>query len=528
MTRRAILMPATVVLLMLPAVRTAAGSPPADGDSPGRIQALVERYSDTGHFSGCALVARGDQVLYRGSVGLANREWRIPHTDDTRFMIGSLSKAFTAVVVLQLIQEGKLSLDTPLSDGLSGFPRERGARITIRHLLTHTSGLGNHGQVPAFEARLERLRHDRAEMIELIGGMGLLFEPGERFGYSSFGYDLLAFVCERLEGRPFAEVLERRIFAPAGMSHTSLTDFRTVEERRAAGYEYDLVPGFENASFVDGSNVVGGGGILSTVDDLHRWVQALSGRRLLPEPWRTEMLGTQVAIDADSGYGYGWFVSGHPDRGGRQVWHTGSTNGFTSFISWVPGKDDLVILLSNVRSNVLGGNHRYKLATLEKDIRSILAGGPGVPPRRSAVMTISPVAVASGGRAAVEAYRRLGRGHAEEHYFDELELNALGLQLLFGRNRADDALTLLALNIEEHPRSYNVYDTMGYVLRKQGRADDALACYRKGIAVFDADPVANEVYRSDYEKAVKLVSESEAASRAGGREALRRDTIAAP
>ena len=80
---------------------------------------------------------------------------------------------------------------------------------------------------------------------------------------------------------------------------------------------------------------------------------------------------------------------------------------------------------------------------------------------RSAVMSISPVAVASGGRAAVEAYRRLGREHGEEHYFDELELNALGLQLLFGRNRADDALTVLALNIEEHPRSYNVYDTMG-------------------------------------------------------------------
>jgi tetratricopeptide (TPR) repeat protein len=170
-----------------------------------------------------------------------------------------------------------------------------------------------------------------------------------------------------------------------------------------------------------------------------------------------------------------------------------------------------------VRSNVLGGNHRYKLATLEKDIRSILAGGPGVPPRRSAVMTISPVAVASGGRAAVEAYRRLGREEGEEHYFDELELNALGLQLLFERNRADDALTLLTLNIEEHPRSYNVYDTMGYVLRRQGRTDDALACYRKGIAVFDADPVANEVYRSDYEKAVKLVSEGEAVPRAGGR-----------
>ena len=212
-------------------------------------------------------------------------------------------------------------------------------------------------------------------MIELIGGMGLLFEPGERFGYSSFGYDLLAFVCEHLDGHPFAEVLERRIFAPAGMSHTSLTDLRTVEERRAAGYEYDLVPGFENASFVDSSNVVGGGGILSTVDDLHRWVRALSGERLLPgsvayrdaEPPGRGRPGHRVRLR---------LVRLGASRGRGTGTGTRQTTGFTSFISWVPGRDDVVILLSNVRSNVLGGNRRYKLATLEKDIRRSWPAGP--------------------------------------------------------------------------------------------------------------------------------------------------------
>jgi CubicO group peptidase (beta-lactamase class C family) len=521
MTRWATVGPAAALLSMVCVVPAHAARGTA-GEAA-RIQDLVERYAATGHFSGCALVARGDRVLYRGALGLANREWEIPLTPDARFMIGSLSKALTATVVLQLVQEGKLSLDTPLSDLLPEFPRDRGERITTRHLLTHTSGLGNHGQIPGFETRLERLPHSRAEMIALIGGMEMEGEPGESFAYSSFGYDLLAFACEHLEDRPFAEILERRILAPAGMGHTSLADPRSLEERRAAGYEYDLVPGFENASFVDASNMVGGGGVLSTVDDLHRWVRALSDGRLLPEPWLAEMQRSQVATDPGTGYGYGWFVSAAADGRGPELWHPGSTNGFTSFLSWTPDEDELVVLLSNVRSSVLWGNRRYKLGTLREGLRSILGGGTAAPPERSAVMAVSPVAMRSGGKAAVEAYRRLARDHEGDHYFDELELNLLGLHLLFKEGRAEDALEVLALNVEEHPDSYNVYDTMGYVLLQEGRTEEALACYRQGVAVFEADPAANEAYRSDYEKAVKRLAEADERptrgrrpSRAGG------------
>ena len=218
------------------------------------------------------------------------------------------------------------------------------------------------------------------------------------------------------------------------------------------------------------------------------------------------MLRSQVPVSPDTGYGYGWFTSASP-AGAERVWHTGSTNGFASFISWAPASDELVVLLSNVRSNLLAGNRRYKLATLEKDIRSLLAGGAAARPERSAVMAISPLALSAGGKAAVEAYRRLGRERAG-YYFDELELNALGLQLLFKRGRVDDALTILTLNVEQYPRSYNVYDTLGYVLRREGRTDEALDCYRRGIAAFEADPVANAPYRSDYEKAVKWVADA--------------------
>jgi CubicO group peptidase (beta-lactamase class C family) len=493
--------------LTLPWIGLRAG----DGGDGERIRSLVAAYADTGHFNGCALAARGDQVLYRGALGLANREWEVPLTPDTRLMIGSLSKAFTAVVVLQLVAEGRLSLDARLSELLPEFPRERGRRIKVRHLLTHASGLGNHGQLRDFESRLERLPHDRREMIALIGGMDELFEPGAGFGYSSFGYDLLAFACERIEGRPFGEILADRVFVRAGMSHTSLLDPKRLVSRRASGYEYDLVPGFENATFVDPSNMVGGGGILSTVDDLHTWVRALSEGRLLPDRWQREMRRRQIAIDGDESYGYGWFVSTAADGRGRELWHPGSTNGFTSFLSWTPDTDEVIVLLSNVRSNVLWGNRRYTLATLREGIRSILGGGAAALPVRSAVMAVSPIALHSGGRAAVEAYLRLKRDHGRDHYFDELELNLLGLHLLFREGRPGDALDILALNVEEHPESYNVYDSLGYALLQEGRTGEALACYREGIAVFEADPRANEAYRSDYEKAVARVAEDETA-----------------
>jgi CubicO group peptidase (beta-lactamase class C family) len=498
---------ASVFLSVLLCPPVAAGP---DQAMTGRIDALVRGYAAAGHFSGCVLVARGDEVLYRGAFGPANREWDIALTNDTRFMIGSLSKAFTAVAVLQLVQAGRLSLETRLSECLPEFPREQGERITIRHLLTHTSGIGHYGQAPEFERSLERLYHTPGEMIGYIGGIGLLFEPGQRFSYSSFGYDLLAYACERLEGRPFAEVLRERIFAPAEMRRTELADFRSVEPRRASGYEYDLVPGFQNASFVDSSNMVGGGGILSSVGDLHRWVQALSGGRLLGEPWRSEALGSQATVDARSAYGYGWFVSAGSDGEERERWHTGSTNGFGSLISLTPRAGRLVVLLSNVRSNVLGGNRRYKLETLKDDILSVLEARSYTLPRRSAVMEISRGALDADGGAAVDAYRRLKRDRAAEYYFDELELNSFGLQLLFKASRLHDAKAILALNVEEHPDSYNVYDTMGYVLRKEGRTAEALAVYRKGIAVFNAHPAANEPYRADFERAAKIVAELEA------------------
>jgi tetratricopeptide (TPR) repeat protein len=116
-------------------------------------------------------------------------------------------------------------------------------------------------------------------------------------------------------------------------------------------------------------------------------------------------------------------------------------------------------------------------------------------------------------RPRCEAYRRLKRDRAGEFYFDELELNALGLELLFKLGRRHDAKAVLALNVEEHPQSYNVHDTMGYVLRKEGRTAEALDVYRRGIAVFRAHPEANEPYRADFERAVKLVADAEAQPR---------------
>jgi CubicO group peptidase (beta-lactamase class C family) len=307
MTRCGAVLILSACLLGPPRASVAADSP-GDRETASRIETLVHAYATAGHFNGNVLVARGDEVLYRGAFGPANREWPVPLTLDTRFMIGSLSKAFTAVAVLQLIQEGELSLETRLSECLPGLPAEQGERITIRHLLTHTSGLGHYGQVPEFEAGLERIRHSPAELLEYVGGIGLLFEPGERFSYSSFGYDLLAYVCERLSGRPFSEVLRERVFAPAGMSRTSLPDFRSLDDRRASGYEYDLIPGYQNATFVDSSNMVGSGGAQSTVDDLHLWVLALTRGRQLGEPWRTEVFRPQAPVEPGRAYGYGWFA----------------------------------------------------------------------------------------------------------------------------------------------------------------------------------------------------------------------------
>jgi CubicO group peptidase (beta-lactamase class C family) len=270
------------------------------------ISRLMEFYEKSGQFSGTILVAQDGNILYEDAFGWANREWRIPNTIDTKYRIASITKQFTAVLVMQQVEKGRLQLDGKVSDYLSDYPERNGARITIRHLLSHSAGIINYEHVFEYLSlgrtkriggftlqvkdnkdvpdymSLERLYHTREDLLDYFADEDLLFSPGSQSRYSNFGYVLLAVILEQVTGQSYQEILQEGILAPAGMKNTGIDVNSSIIERRASGYLHKPLAGPEN-TFVDMSLFLGSGCIYSTVGDLFLFNEALHTGQLLTD-----------------------------------------------------------------------------------------------------------------------------------------------------------------------------------------------------------------------------------------------------
>lgn len=271
----------TIALLTLPILLPATVSA-QDGSRAAVIDALVQDRVDAGEFSGVVLVADESGVLLEKAYGPAVREWNLPNRVDTRFRIGSLTKQFTAALILSFVQEGRLSLDDPLTQALPWYRADTGGRMTIRHLLNHTSGLDRSGVVEMI-TKAPTVRIPLREEVELYCSGDLVTEPGAEFAYNNGGYLILAALVEELSGQSYAEALAERILEPCGMKDTGMYDPRVPVERLAAGYDV-TEEGWRRPSFIDGTLASGAGGAWSTASDLYRWDQALyAGTVLGPE-----------------------------------------------------------------------------------------------------------------------------------------------------------------------------------------------------------------------------------------------------
>lgn len=267
-----------------------------------RAAALAEEDS----FSGVVLVAKGDNILVNRAYGLADQQWRVPNRTDTAFHLGSVGKMFTAAAIMRLADAGKLSLDDPLSIWVPEYPHASAATITLRHLLTHSAGIGD------WDGR--QFKREMTE-VEAAATMSepLQFAPGERFSYSNAGFVLLGAVIEKATGKPLAGALKDLIFDPAGMSRTGLWPVTAIVPNRATGYlqpEDDplgLGSRFSNEQFL-GFGANGSGGHYSTAGDMFAFLKALVDGRLLGREATAEMLQPRidfVGTPRPSKYGYG-------------------------------------------------------------------------------------------------------------------------------------------------------------------------------------------------------------------------------
>jgi CubicO group peptidase (beta-lactamase class C family) len=316
-----------------------------DTDFAQMADARIQTYVSKNQFSGTVLVARDGKPVFRKAYGLANREWNIPNTVDTKFRLGSITKQFTATLILHLAEQGKLKLDDPVSKYYTDAPAAW-AKITVHHLLTHTSGIPSYTALPDFFPKHSQSPLTPGEIVKLTQSMPLEFEPGTQFRYDNTGYILLGYIVEKVTGKPYAAYLKEIIFDPLGMKNSGYDVWSEVLPNRASGYSFkDGV--FTNAAYLDMTLPYAAGSLYSTVDDLLIWDQSLYTNKILTEASRKKMFTPFLQH-----YAYGWIVE--PLGSHYQAGHGGGINGFSTDIKRFPEDKATVIALCNLDSGSPG------------------------------------------------------------------------------------------------------------------------------------------------------------------------------
>ena len=274
---------------------------------------------------------------------MADRDHDVPNTPQTIFRLGSVTKQFTAMAILQLQQMGKLNVQDPICPYVQECPAAW-QPITIHQLLTHTSGIPELTALPTFPDFKKRPATP-AETIDLFRELPLDFTPGEEWSYSNSGYIVLGAIVEAASGEPYCDFVEKHITQPLQMVNTGCDFHLPVTANRAQGYsDSDTV-----ADDIDMSIPFSAGGLISTVEDLFRWDQALYTTELLPQSLLDRLFMPMAPIPAPNGaeeaYGYGWVIGEQFNQ--PRIWHRGSIEGFLSEIDRYPDHHDTIIVLSN-------------------------------------------------------------------------------------------------------------------------------------------------------------------------------------
>jgi len=325
-----------------------------------KVGQLLDKYAAYHQLNGAVLVAREGKVIFKKGYGYANFEWDIPNATDTKFRLASVTKQFTAMLILQLSENGKLKLDGKISDYLPDYPKANGSRITIYQLLTHTSGVPNYTSLPDFFQRHARNPYSPKDFLPVFSELPLEFEPGTAYKYSNSGYFILGVIIEQLTGMSYAKALQEYIFKPLHMEQSGYDLSAPLIKKRAAGYR-KTIDGYANAPYLDMSLPFSAGALYSTVEDLYLWDQALYKDQLLSAAGKA----IYFTPYRDS-YACGWvrkpFTLGNTKDTVSAIWHNGSINGFSTIIVRIPESKDLVVLLNNtgnvdveeITKNILG------------------------------------------------------------------------------------------------------------------------------------------------------------------------------
>ena len=462
---------------LLFAVGDAQAAEPAE-----QVDALLRSYHALGQFNGSALVATAGEVQLNQGYGLADMEWEIPNGGTTRHRIGSITKSFTAALVVQLAEEGQLNLDKAIRDYLPSspeggqtqhYPGHAGGEITLRQLLTHTGGLPSYTWSREFwQAGAPAVPFKAEEFVRAFCSAPPDFSPGERYRYGNSGYSILGAILESVTGKPYSEVLRAHILEPAGMKDSGVDSALKLMPRRASGYERTL-GGYRNADPIP-RPLYAAGSMVSTVEDLLRWDQALYRDAVLSAGVKQILLESRPGA-VEGTFAYGWSTgvltldSDRPPL--RYVATNGEINGFNALLLRLPDDRHTVVLLNNTGET--------NLLEIAQNIVRILYDLPYSEPRPRIVDVFYWKLKRSFSEAAT-FYRARRQSAPDDYLFFPWPLRIFGQQLLRDGRRSL-AAGVLALNLETHPSDVRTLELLAAARAEEAAAPsegrDALAAW---------------------------------------------------
>ena len=437
-----------------------------------KLSVMMQAYHNYNMFDGAVLVAENGKIIYKDAFGLANREWNIPNRTDTKFMIGSVSKPLTATLMLIQVQKGLIDLNKPIADYLPEFKNKPAAGITIKQLLSHTSGMANYDIIKDFFPKISRQNFTREDYVKVFMDSALVFKSGTSYAYSSWGYFTLGYIMERVTGKQYAALMKEDIFDKLQMNNSGSYQHLQIVPNRATGYDYSF-GGFTSADFRDQSNTMGTGDIYSTVEDLFKFHLAIQNNTLLNKELTNEMLSEGIR---PARYGYGWFNQNFkytPTDSVTANFHLGMTEGFISFMLRMPATNSFTIILCNSSPTDFFG--------ITKNLMKVLNNKP-VELKQPLHKKMETYIAQLGAAKAVEAYKKMKTDSAH-YYVDWISMNFIAEQLL-NLKRYEDAKIITENNAAEFPDKDLVMFTTGNIYLALNRKEDAIKFYKKTLQFY--------------------------------------------
>lgn len=453
---------------------------PLINDKAQKIDEILTAYNNFDLFNGSVIIAQNGKEILKKSYGKASFTWNIDNTPTTKFRIGSLTKQFTALLILQLQQEGKLKLEDKISKHLPWYFKNTGNKLTIHHLLSMTSGLPNYtdGTNPLMEQ--EELTPQEFALKYFKDS--LLFEPGKNISYCNTGYYILGMIIEAVSEKSYEAVLQEKIFDVLGMKNSGVEYPSQVIPNLANGHYFYMGEYIVAQSVNPIVYAFSTGAIYSTVEDLFLWDLSFYTDKLLNAE-NKKLMCTKYLPN----YGYGVAVNNMKNYLGTNrditlISHDGGLTGYSSYMARIPEDSIFVVLLDNTRAGMRGND----LVGISNNILPILYGIKAELPKPVAYIELLRLIKATSIDEGILQFKNAIINNNDAYNFNGLEnsLNIIGYNYISNRDLIS-AIKILKLNTEQFPKSANAHDSLGEAYYKNKQMDLALFHYKKS---YQLDP----------------------------------------